>query len=384
MVKKQNKILLKPEKKISKHRYCLKLRHKTQNNFPQKLIRPYSQKNAQNKIKKLSYSNYKIIDFNLPYGLYSMNFTNDRNYYYIITAHYYNLYSSKTNKLIKSIFLQNHFSHFLQLKNGEFIGVSQYGFNIFDSNFNLRYYQEYKFKDPEQCTGLYQINDDTVLIGRIDKAYLVNIYAKKKSIIIKPNINNNLIKQIYLSNDKSKILFLCYNMVFIHNLNDFKEIFHFKLGYKTYYKAIVLEDNKIIFYSEYNVIYFDLNQLKILNKFSTEDENEEYISTVKKLNHKNFIFIGLKNGKIIIYDFIKNKKIFEQKISTNSILFCHEVKNNKILVNINNNRVGIVNYIKKKIEKIFVLNNAKDYRRSILLDNGKIVLGNSNNLILLG
>jgi hypothetical protein len=380
MVKKQTKSILNPEKSLSIRRYCLKLRHNTQNNFPHPKIRSYSQ---HKKKKILTYSNYKIIENNLPYGLYSMGLTIDKKNYYCLTAHYYNLYSSKNNKLIKSIFLQNHFSHFLHLSNGEFIGVSQYGFNIYDISFNLRYYQEYKFKEPEPCTGLYEINKDTVLIGRNDRAYMVNIYAMKKNIIIKPNCFNE-IKQVYLSFDKTKVIFLCLNICYIYNISDLKEITHLKLGYKTNFKGIILDDNKIIFYSDYNVINYDLNQLKILGKFSIEDENEENISLVKKIDNMNYVIIGLKNGKIIIFDIEKNKKIYEEKISLNSILFCHELKNNKVLVNINNNRVGIFNYVKKKIEKIFSLNKAKDYRRSILLNNGKVILGNSNNLILLG
>ena len=43
MVKKQTKSILNPEKSLSIRRYCLKLRHNSQNNFPHPKIRSYSQ-----------------------------------------------------------------------------------------------------------------------------------------------------------------------------------------------------------------------------------------------------------------------------------------------------------------------------------------------------
>ena len=42
MVKKQTKSILNPEKSLSIRRYCLKLRHNSQNNFPHPKIRSYS------------------------------------------------------------------------------------------------------------------------------------------------------------------------------------------------------------------------------------------------------------------------------------------------------------------------------------------------------
>ena len=50
MAKKQTKSILNPEKSLSIRRYCLKLRHNSQNNFPHPKIRSYSQ-HKKKKIK---------------------------------------------------------------------------------------------------------------------------------------------------------------------------------------------------------------------------------------------------------------------------------------------------------------------------------------------
>ena len=156
-----------------------------------------------------------------------------------------------------------------------------------------------------------------------------------------------------------------------------------RLNYGNEYRKFVdlgfENKNKLCIYTQSNVRIYDFNEGKELFKFIPDYA----ISIVVKGKKSNEIIISQKNGFICFFDFekyIKNHIFQISKCTINFIFYVSEQeiisnaeKNNFIFINVNN---GIIN------QKINV-ENAKDYRKLISLDNGNLIFGSGQKFLIL-
>ena len=246
---------------------------------------------------------------------------------------------------------------------------------------------------PHQCIGAYQINNDTVIIGREGKIhfYDINNQTNKKTIMLlhigkykksKFSLNeNSSIKNFFYQKDSNNIVLISNICLYFMNIET-KKIYS-RLNYGNEYRKFVdlgfENKNKLCIYTQSNVRIYDFNEGKELFKFIPDYA----ISIVVKGKKSNEIIISQKNGFICFFDFekyIKNHIFQISKCTINFIFYVSEQeiisnaeKNNFIFINVNN---GIIN------QKINV-ENAKDYRKLISLDNGNLIFGSGQNFLIL-
>ena len=376
-VKKQSKITLKLNNTLEKTIPKEKKKNKKEE---KKLgIETYEKKYIKNKIKELNFffllKNKKLI-------ILSSNKE-------ISTYDPLNMNKKSSQKL--TLYL----SHLLELSNNNLIGVSNLKlvyYNILE-NGNIQIINEMNFIVPHQCIGAYQINNNTVIIGREGKIhfYDINNQTNKKTIMLlhigkykksKFSLNeNSSIKNFFYQKDSNNIVLISNICLYFMNIET-KKIYS-RLNYGNEYRKFVdlgfENKNKLCIYTQSNVRIYDFNEGKELFKFIPDYA----ISIVVKGKKINEIIISQKNGFICFFDFekyIKNHIFQISKCTINFIFYVSEQeiisnaeKNNFIFINVNN---GIIN------QKINV-ENAKDYRKMISLDNGNLIFGSGQNFLIL-
>ena len=320
-----------------------------------------------------------------------------KNKKYIITCsnNYISTYIPETMKLISKKTLNLYLSHLLELSDGKLVAVSKLKiiyYNILNDGI-IQIISEMPFVIPHNCIGVFQINNNSIIVGREGKIHIYDFNSQitKKTIMIlnigkykksKFSLNeNSSIKNFFYQKDSNNIVLISNICLYFMNIET-KKIYS-RLNYGNEYRKFVdlgfENKNKLCIYTQSNVRIYDFNEGKELFKFIPDYA----ISIVVKGKKSNEIIISQKNGFICFFDFekyIKNHIFQISKCTINFIFYVSEQeiisnaeKNNFIFINVNN---GIIN------QKINV-ENAKDYRKLISLDNGNLIFGSGQNFLIL-
>ena len=320
-----------------------------------------------------------------------------KNKKYIITCsnNYISTYIPETMKLISTKTLNLYLSHLLELSDGKLVAVSKLKiiyYNILNDGI-IQIISEMPFVIPHNCIGVFQINNNSIIVGREGKIHIYDFNSQitKKTIMIlnigkykksKFSLNeNSSIKSFFYERDSNNIVLISNICLYFMNIENNKIYSRLSYGneFRKYVDLGYQNKNKLCIFTQSNIRIYNFDEGKEIFKFVPDYA----ISIVVKGKNKNEIVSGQKNGFICIYDIEKGiqNKIFQiSKCVINFIFYVNDYncisnaeKNNFILYNLNDGKVN---------EKINI-DNSKDYRKMITLDNGDLIFGSTQNFIIL-
>ena len=298
-------------------------------------------------------------------------------------------------KLISKKTLNLYLSHLLELSDGKLVAVSKLKiiyYNILNDGI-IQIISEMPFVIPHHCIGVFQINNNSIMVGREGKIHIYDFGSQttKKTIMLlnygkykksKFSLNeNSSIKNFFYQKDSNNIVLISNICLYFMNIET-KKIYS-RLSYGNEFRKYVdlgyENKNKLCIFTQSNIRIYNFDEGKEIFKFVPDYA----ISIVVKGKNVNEIISGQKNGFICIYDIEKGiqNKIFQiSKCVINFIFYVNDYncisnaeKNNFILYNLNDGKVN---------EKINI-DNSKDYRKMITLDNGDLIFGSTQNFIIL-
>ena len=320
-----------------------------------------------------------------------------KNKKYIITCsnNYISTYIPETMKLISTKTLNLYLSHLLELSDGKLVAVSKLKiiyYNILNDGI-IQIISEMPFVIPHNCIGVFQINNNSIIVGREGKIHIYDFNSQitKKTIMIlnigkykksKFSLNeNSSIKSFFYERDSNNIVLISNICLYFMNIENNKIYSRLSYGneFRKYVDLGYQNKNKLCIFTQSNIRIYNFDEGKEIFKFVPDYA----ISIVVKGKNVNEIISGQKNGFICIYDIEKGiqNKIFQiSKCVINFIFYVNDYncisnaeKNNFILYNLNDGKVN---------EKINI-DNSKDYRKMITLDNGDLIFGSTQNFIIL-
>ena len=320
-----------------------------------------------------------------------------KNKKYIITCsnNYISTYIPETMKLISKKTLNLYLSHLLELSDGKLVAVSKLKiiyYNILNDGI-IQIISEMPFVIPHNCIGVFQINNNSIIVGREGKIHIYDFNSQitKKTIMIlnigkykksKFSLNeNSSIKSFFYERDSNNIVLISNICLYFMNIENNKIYSRLSYGneFRKYVDLGYQNKNKLCIFTQSNIRIYNFDEGKEIFKFVPDYA----ISIVVKGKNVNEIISGQKNGFICIYDIEKGiqNKIFQiSKCVINFIFYVNDYncisnaeKNNFIFYNLNDGKVN---------EKINI-DNSKDYRKMITLDNGDLIFGSTQNFIIL-
>ena len=320
-----------------------------------------------------------------------------KNKKYIITCsnNYISTYIPETMKLISKKTLNLYLSHLLELSDGKLVAVSKLKiiyYNILNNGI-IQIISEMPFVIPHNCIGVFQINNNSIIVGREGKIHIYDFNSQitKKTIMIlnigkykksKFSLNeNSSIKSFFYERDSNNIVLISNICLYFMNIENNKIYSRLSYGneFRKYVDLGYQNKNKLCIFTQSNIRIYNFDEGKEIFKFVPDYA----ISIVVKGKNVNEIISGQKNGFICIYDIEKGiqNKIFQiSKCVINFIFYVNDYncisnaeKNNFILYNLNDGKVN---------EKINI-DNSKDYRKMITLDNGDLIFRSTQNFVIL-
>ena len=343
-----------------------------------------------------SNQNYKINYIkNSINGLLFFFLLKNKKYIIACSNNYISTYIPETMKLISTKKLNLYLSHLLELSDGKLVAISKLKiiyYNILNDGI-IQIISEMPFVIPHQCIGVFQINNNSIIVGREGKIHIYDFNSQitKKTIMIlnigkykksKFSLNeNSSIKSFFYERDSNNIVLISNICLYFMNIENNKIYSRLSYGneFRKYVDLGYQNKNKLCIFTQSNIRIYNFDEGKEIFKFVPDYA----ISIVVKGKNVNEIISGQKNGFICIYDIEKGiqNKIFQiSKCVINFIFYVNDYncisnaeKNNFILYNLNDGKVN---------EKINI-DNSKDYRKMITLDNGDLIFGSTQNFIIL-
>lgn len=355
---------------------------------------------SKKKVKKNelipSNQNYKINYIkNSINGLLFFFLLKNKKYIIACSNNYISTYIPETMKLISTKTLNLYLSHLLELSDGKLVAISKLKiiyYNILNDGI-IQIISEMPFVIPHNCIGVFQINNNSIIVGREGKIHIYDFNSQitKKTIMIlnigkykksKFSLNeNSSIKSFFYERDSNNIVLISNICLYFMNIENNKIYSRLSYGneFRKYVDLGYQNKNKLCIFTQSNIRIYNFDEGKEIFKFVPDYA----ISIVVKGKNVNEIISGQKNGFICIYDIEKGiqNKIFQiSKCVINFIFYVNDYncisnaeKNNFILYNLNDGKVN---------EKINI-DNSKDYRKMITLDNGDLIFGSTQNFIIL-
>lgn len=343
-----------------------------------------------------SNQNYKINYIkNSINGLLFFFLLKNKKYIIACSNNYISTYIPETMKLISTKTLNLYLSHLLELSDGKLVAISKLKiiyYNILNDGI-IQIISEMPFVIPHNCIGVFQINNNSIIVGREGKIHIYDFNSQitKKTIMIlnigkykksKFSLNeNSSIKSFFYERDSNNIVLISNICLYFMNIENNKIYSRLSYGneFRKYVDLGYQNKNKLCIFTQSNIRIYNFDEGKEIFKFVPDYA----ISIVVKGKNVNEIISGQKNGFICIYDIEKGiqNKIFQiSKCVINFIFYVNDYncisnaeKNNFILYNLNDGKVN---------EKINI-DNSKDYRKMITLDNGDLIFGSTQNFIIL-
>lgn len=180
-------------------------------------------------------------------------------------------------------------------------------------------------------------------------------------------------------NDKKRCLLMRRSNVMIYHLERNEKITSISLNKENeaiLYKPVLLDQNDknfLLYCNEHCTVY---NFETLEQRYQVKPQEQIYF--VKKLNYSTYIGVSEKKGVVQIIQ-LENEKyynIYTFSLSKTGIFTLHELLDNKIIFNINKKKLVVINYINGKQIYTESSPSIQDYRKGILLKDGRYLLGN--------
>lgn len=141
------------------------------------------------------------------------------------------------------------------------------------------------------------------------------------------------------------------------------------------------ERKKILLYSDssFSVYHIDI---QTLDKTVIRTNK---ILFMQKLKYKNYIASSESDCSVHIFDLIEGKYQLQKnfQVSKSSVFFIHEVLENRFIVNVDKERFALVDYLMGEIIYYKSVPFSKNYRKRILLPDGRLLTGCSKKFLII-
>ena len=396
MVKNQKQIkkpTKKEPKKITKRQKETKITLKTQSG---ELKTQKSKKTIKEKTTSESNKNYSInyINNTIKELLFFFLLKNKK---YIIACSnkFISSYIPETMKLISTKSLNLYLTHLLELSDGKLVGISRVKiiyYNILNDG-TIQTISEMPFVIPHHCIGVFQINNNSIMVGREGKIHIYDFGSQttKKTIMLlnigkykksKFSLNeNSSIKSFFYQRDSNNIVLISNICLYFMNIESNKIYSRLSYGneFRKYVDLGYENKNKLCIFTQSNIRIYNFDEGKEIFKFVPDYA----ISIVIKGKNKNEIISGQKNGFICIYNIEKGIKNNMFQISKCIVNFIFYINDYDCISNAEKNNFVIYSLKDEKVNEKLNIHNSKDYRRMICLDNGDLIFGSGKNFLII-
>ena len=393
MVKKQN--LIKKHNK-QKNKKCQKETKITLKTKSGELKTQKSKKNIKQNTILPSNNKYKIN--------YIKNTINELLFFFLLKNKKYiiscsnnliSTYIPETMQLISTKSLNIYLTHLLELSDGKLVGISKLKiiyYNILNDG-NIQIISEMPFIIPHQCIGVFQINNNSIIVGREGKIHIYDFGSQttKKTIMLlnigkykksKFSLNeHSSIKSFFYQRESNNIVLISNICLYFMNIENNKIYSRLSYGneFRKYVDLGYENKNKLCIFTQTNIRIYNFDEGKEIFKFVPDYA----ISIVVKGKNKNEIVSGQKNGFICIYDIEKGIKNNMFQISKCIVNFIFYISDFDCISNAEKNNFVIYNLNDEKVNEKLNIDNSKDYRKMICLDNGDFIFGSGKNFLIL-
>ena len=346
-----------------------------------KIYKSQNQNSSSPIIQGITYSNIKFIKNNHKNIIIYLNLIQNKKYILAASEYKITLHDSKTyNKLSENKIINGPLTEIIELTNGTIVAISDTDYYFFkiDKDNIIEKINHISYMFPQITSGLFQVNDETIAIGREKLVYFYDFIKYENIITLTPI---NFIKSCVQLNDHDNMMLISDQCVSFYNLLTYDQYKYFEFPNNEIKKYIFLdnEDKEILFYSENFIGIYNINEEKLIKEIKLKN----IISCIIKLKDKNYIVIGGTDGSVFVYNLDSLQNIINYKMGNCCIYGIFELSNDRILFNCSNNKIVLANYIqgiiyyKKKSKKI------TEFKKGILMDNNDLIIGCKGNFVVL-
>ena len=345
--------------------------------------KPLSQnKNSYAITQRMTYSNIKFIKNFHKNNIIFLKLLQNKKYILACSENKITIHDSKTYEKLSEKKKSHHpFKKIIELTNENIVAISdsEYFFlRIHNDNNSIEDIKEISYMFPQTTSGLFQVNDEIIAIGR-DKLIFFYDFIKYENIItLTPE---KIVKSCIQLNDKEKMMLISNDSVSFYNLLTYDQIQYIQFNNNEFKKYIFLnfENKKILFYSENFIGIYNIKEGKLIKEIKPKN----VISCLIKLKNKNYIVIGGNDGSVFVYDLDSNQDIINYKMGDHLIYEIFELSNNRILFNCSYNEIIISNYINGIVYFKKQSNKISEFINGIFMDNNDLIIGYKKYFIIL-
>lgn len=333
-------------------------------------------------LKQPLYENYTFQKLELSLTIISFILLKQHNYLLIASQDEIMLTNPTTFECITKIkFPTENIYHIIELSNGKIITTCD--MRIYMLKLNKKNELEVEccmvMYGRQQSYGLFETKEKNIVDFR--DFYLI-LYEPTKLEIVK-NVEDSYPGCLFLPKSNIGVTFRSTKLDLV-DLKDLKVKKSIQTEGRSNCKGILLDietEDRIVVYSPTKFYVCSTKDKKVLKDFNLANR----MNCIKRLKYKDYIAISEKDGSITIFDLTEGvyNKVNIFALSKTNTFFIHEVTEYRILFNIDKERFAFVDYVKGTIIYYKNVPYSKDYRRSILLPDKRLVAGCSKRLLII-
>ena len=333
-------------------------------------------------LKHPLYEDYTFQKLDLSLTIMSFILLKQHNYLLIASQDEIMLTNPTTFECITKIkFPTENIYHIIELSNGKIITACDKRLYMLKLNKNNELEVEccMTMYGRHQSFGLLETKEKNIADFRDN--YLI-LYEPTKLEIIK-NVEDFDSGCLFLPKSNIGVTFR-FNKLDLVDLKNLKVKTSIQTEKRSNWKGIILDietEDRIVVYSSTAFYVCSTKDKKILKDFKRVNG----INCIKRLKYKDYVGTSEKDGSVTIFDLKEGvyNKVNTFALSNINTFFLHEVTEYRIIYNIDKERFAFVDYVKGTIIYYKNVPYSKDYRRSILLPDKRLVAACSKRLLVI-